>query len=228
MTSSSKLLNRGLFSSASLKACCIALCLANLLSAAGTTALPSARAVLDRYIAVTGGADVWHSKKTERDEIEGRSLDGGRVLLRATVSLTRRGNSSSDVKVPEEAREGVYNGVAWAWTKLSGPRIKRGPDRDEAIRSSRMLEEADWHALYPKSRVEAVEPVNGKPCYKVLLLPSADQKAEWFEITTGLLARRASVALSSGGATPVSYTVESWRVQDGLKQPFTMLAERGD
>jgi hypothetical protein len=228
MTSSLKLRNRGLFSSACLKACFLTLCLANLLSAARVAALPSARAVLDRYIAVTGGANAWHSKKTERDEIEGRSLDGSRVLLRATVSLTRRGNSNSEVKVPEEACEGVYNGVAWAWTKLSGPRIKRGPDREEALRSSRMLEEADWHSLYPNSRVEAIEMVDGKPSYKVLLLPSADQKTEWFDVTTGLLTRRASVALSSGGATSVSYTVESWRVRDGLKQPSTMLAARGD
>ena len=190
--------------------------------------MPSARAVLDRYIAVTGGAAAWNSKKTERDEIEGRSLDGSRVLLRASLAFTRQGNSINEVKIPEEAREGVYNGVAWAWTKLSGPRIKRGADRDEALRSSRMLEEADWHTLYPKSRVEAVEPVNGRPCYKVLLLPSAEQKTEWFDVTTGLLARRASVALVSSGATPVSYTVEGWRVQDGLKQPVTMLALRGD
>jgi hypothetical protein len=214
---------------------CLLLCGNRLVSAAPGSnqvlkpaTLPSARVVLDRYIAVTGGVGAWHSKRTERDEIEGRSLDGHRVLLRASVALTRQGNSLNEVKIPEEAREGVYNGVAWAWTKLSGPRIKRGPDRDEAIRSSRMLEEADWRTLYPKSRVESVEPIEGKPCYKVLMLPSTGQKTEWFDVATGLLVRRASVALASAGVTPVSYTVEAWRVQDGLKQPVTMLALRGD
>src|SRR5206468_1516604 len=91
---------------------------------AAATSLPSARLVLDRYIAVTGGAPAWNSKKTERDEIEGRSLDGKHVLLHATLAMTRQGNSLNEIRVPEEAREGVYNGIAWAWTRLSGPRIK--------------------------------------------------------------------------------------------------------
>ena len=221
MTLSPKLLKPGLF------LCAISLFCA-VMQAAVPRNLPAAATVFDRYIDATGGRAAWNSKRTERDEIEGRSLDGQHVLLRATVAWTRQGNSVSDVKVPEEAREGVYNGVAWAWTKLSGPRIKRGPDREEALRGSRMLEEADWHSLYPKSRVEGIETINGKPCYKVLLLPSADQRAEWFDLSTGLLARRASVVLASAGATPVSYTVESWRVRDGLNQPMTMLAVRGD
>jgi hypothetical protein len=225
MTLSLKLRKPGSFLSLLL---CLSLRAGNLSAAARALPLPAAGTVLDRYVAVTGGAAAWQSKRTERDEIEGRSLDGRRVLLRATLAFSRQGNSMNDVMIPEEAREGVYNGVAWAWTKLSGPRIKRGPDRDQAIRSSRMLEEADWHSLYPKSRVEAVEQVNGKPCYKVLLLPSAEQKTEWFEVSTGLLARRASVTLASTGEIPTRYTVESWSVQDGLKQPSTMLAERGD
>jgi hypothetical protein len=192
------------------------------------TPLPSAKSVLDRYIAATGGASAWNSKKTERDDIEGRSLDGRHVLLRATLAMTRQGNALNEIRVPEEAREGVYNGVAWAWTRLSGPRIKRGPDRDEAIRSARMLEEADWRRLYPQSRVEAIEQIDGKPCYKLLLLPSAERKTEWFDVATGLLARRDSVTLTSTGAVPVSYTVESWKVHDGLKQPDKMLATRGE
>ena len=195
---------------------------------AGPTPLPSARAVFDRYVSATGGETAWRSKKTERDEIEGRSIDSGRLVLRATVAMTRQGNILNDVKVPEEAREGVYNGVAWAWTRLSGPRIKRGPERDEAMRGSGMLQEADWRSLFPKSRVEAIEAINDRACYKVLLLPSADDKTEWFDVETGLLARRSSVALDSGGPTQVTYTVESWRVRDGLKQPMTMLAVRGD
>jgi len=190
--------------------------------------LPSARSVLDRYIAATGGASAWNSKRTERDDIEGRSLDGNHVLLRATVAMTREGNSHSEIRVPEEAREGVYNGIAWAWTKLSGPRIKRGPDRDEAIHSAHMLEEGDWRRLYPQSRVDGIEKVGGSFCYKLRLLPSAEQKTEWFDVATGLLARRDSVTLSSNGAIPVSYTVESWKVHDGLKQPDAMLASRGD
>ena len=232
MILSSKQRSRGLIRKAAsrilarcvLMQCCAYLCLA----APARSPLPSAGQVFDRYIRATGGMDAWRTKQSERTEIEGRAIESGRVVLRATVALARAGYSLNDIRVPEEAREGVYNGVAWAWTRLSGVRIKRGADREVAIRTSRMLEEADWHSLYPKSRVEGIEDIEGKPCYKVLLLPSADRKIEWFDSRSGLLARRSSVELSAAGEIPNVYTMETWRVQDGLKQPASMLASRGN
>src|SRR5581483_12192377 len=104
-------------------------------------------------------------------------------------------------------------------TRLSGARIKRGADREAALRMSRMLEEADWRSLYPKSRVDGIEEIDGRRCYKVLLLPSADRRVEWFDAETGLLARRSSVELGASGEVPLTYSVESWRVLEGLKQP---------
>ena len=182
--------------------------------------LPSAAQVFDRYIRATGGEKAWHSKYSERDDIEGRSLDNNAVVLRATLTHTRAGNALHEVTAPEEAREGVYNGVAWAWTKLSGSRIKRGADRDEALRSARMLEEGDWRKVYPKSRVEGVEDIEGKRCYRVSLLPARATLTDWFDVETGLLARRSSPDTLS--------TVESWRERDGLKQPASFLVVRGD
>ena len=53
-----------------------------LLSALSVSAeTPTAATVLDRYVKVTGGAAVWHSVHSERDLIEGRSLDGERVVI---------------------------------------------------------------------------------------------------------------------------------------------------
>ena len=52
------------------------------------------RAPLDRYVRVTGGAALWRSKMTERDEIEGRSLDGSRVVLLASVVTSSFGKES--------------------------------------------------------------------------------------------------------------------------------------
>ena len=220
MTSLLKQLKRGL-----------ALCAASIFAAAlcpASPSRPSPGQIFDRYVTVTGGDAAWRAKQSERDEIEGRTLDGNHVILRATIALTRAGYSLNEIRIPEEAREGVYNGVAWAWTRLSGPRIKRGADRDVAIRTARMLEEADWRSLYPRSRVEGLETIDGKRCWKVLLLPSADQRTEWFDADTGLLARRSSMEMSAAGETRFVYSMESWQVRDGLKQPSSMLAWRGD
>ena len=117
-------------------------------------------------------------------------MDGARVVLRARVSTSRAGNSITRLTVPEEAQEGVYNGVAWAMTKLSGARIKHGADRYEAIRSARMLEEGRWREFYPRSQVEAVETVEGSRCFRVALLPSADRRTGVVRADTGLLVRQ--------------------------------------
>jgi hypothetical protein len=195
-------------------------------AAAGT--LPTAGQILDRYVAVTGGANAWHAKHTERDEIEGRTLDGQRVVLRATVTVSRFGNSLSEIQIPQDGSEGVYKGVAWASSHFSGVRIKHGMERDQEMRDSRMLEEADWRRLYPASLLAGIEMVGRERCYKVLLLPSASGKTEWFNVSFGLLVKRSSRELSASGDTAAGFTVEEWAERDGIRQPAVMLASRGD
>lgn len=195
---------------------------------AATEKTPTAGQVLDRYVHVTGGAAAWHAKRTETDEIEGRTLDGLRVVLRATVTTSRGGNLLSQIQVPQSGSEGVYKGVAWAVTQFSGVRIKRGMEREEALRDARMLEEADWRTLYPQSRVTGTETIGAEFCYKVLLLPSPTEKNEWFSVSSGLLVKRSAYELSSDGDVPAGYTVAEWATRDGIKQPSVMLAFRGD
>jgi hypothetical protein len=190
--------------------------------------LPSAGQVLDRYVSMTGGAVAWRAKHTETDEIEGRTLDGERVVLHALITVSRSGNSVSRIEVPQDASEGIYKGVAWASSHFSGVRIKHGMERDEAIRDSRMLEEADWRELYPKSRLAGLETIGQERCYKVVLLPSSTQKMEWFSVSSGLLVKRSSYELSTAGDTPAGYTVEEWAERGGIEQPAVMLAWRGD
>ncbi len=195
--------------------------------AAGSV-LPRPSQVFDQYLQATGGAAEWRAKKSQKVEIEGRDPESGRVILKAKLTTARNGNALHEVQIPQVATEGVFNGVAWAWSQLAGPRIKHGEDRDQALRSSHMLEEADWRSLYPKSTVDGAEHVNGKFCYRVSLLPSAERRMEWFDIETGLLVRRTSLEPSGDGEIAVSETVESWNWHEGLKQPSSLLVERGE
>lgn len=187
--------------------------------------LPAAGAILDRYVDVTGGSALWHSRNFETDDLEGRSLDDNNVVLRARISFNRSGDSLSEVQVPVRGTEGVYKGTAWAVSSFSGVRIKHGAERAESIRDARMLEEADWRRLYPKARVLGIEGVGGKRCYRVSMSPVL---SEWFDVATGLLVRRETSELTSSGTIPVGYTVEQWANRGGLKQPSLMLAWRGD
>ena len=188
----------------------------------------SAGDILDRYVRVTGGAATWRSRTTERDEIEGRSLEGDRVVLLASVFTSRSGDSFNRIQIPEEGSEGVYKGVAWAWSQFSGVRIKRGMEREEALRDSRMLEEGNWHSLYPKSRLIAAEQIGEHLCYKIALLPSDTPKFEWFDAVTGLLVRRQTSEVSPEGEIEVTADVEDYSPEGGLRQPTRLLISRGD
>jgi len=192
------------------------------------SALPSVSSVFDHYIQATGGRAAWRSKQAERNEIEGRNLDSGRVVLRAVITTSRNGSSLSEMTIPEVASEGIYKGVAWTWTKLAGPRLRKGAERATAMRAAHMLEEADWRALYPNSKVDGAEPIGGKMCYRVSLLPSSDGKLEWFELDSGLLVKKSWWEMSTSGPVGVTSTVEQWREVEGLRQPMTMLVDRGD
>ena len=197
-------------------------------SAQAQEKLPGAASVLDRYVKVAGGAAVWRSKKFQQQDVEGRTLDGARVVLHASVRVSRAGNALSVVQVPQEASEGVYRGTAWAVSRFSGVRIKRGEERDEAVREARMLEEADWRTYYPKSRVTGVEDIGGQRCYRVEMLPSAVPRVEWFDVNTGLLVRQSTYEISAAGDTHVGFTVEKWTETGGVMQPSEVVAWRGD
>ena len=176
-----------------------------------------------------GGSGLWHAQKWETDDIEGRALDDDRVVLKATISTSRSGNYLSEISVPQVASEGVYRGTAWALSRFSGARIKYGAERDEALRDARMMEEADWRALYPRPKLVGVEDIAGRPCYRVAL---SEDRTEWFEEANGLLVRRQSSEISSDGPTSSGFTVEEWSaftVPGGtLRIPTRMLAWRGD
>lgn len=181
--------------------------------------LPSAGAVLDRYVQVTGGRAAWLSKHVETVELEGRTLDSARVVLRATVTTAKDGSNFTRLAVPEEAQEGIYKGTAWALTKLSGARIKHGLDREEAMRAAHLLEEVRWRVLYPRSRMEGMEDIEGHHTYRIALLPSPHRKIAWFDAASGLLVKRETV-----GTAADTYLVETWRTQDGVTQPSSLLA----
>src|SRR5438270_193127 len=80
-------------------------CVTASVAIAATDNLPNAGQIFDRYVNAAGGAAAWRSKTSERDDIEGRTLDGQRIVLRATVTLSRSGSSFSEIQIPQQASE---------------------------------------------------------------------------------------------------------------------------
>ena len=149
-------------------------------------------------------------------------------MLRATVATSRARDSVSKIQVPQEGSEGVYKGIAWAVSEFSGVRIKHGVERDEALRDARMLEEADWRSLYPKSRLVGIENIGGESCYKIPLLPSPTEERSGSASLPDCWCAARLPKFPQLATRPAGYTVEQWAEHDGIKQPRVMLAWRGD
>ena len=67
--------------------------------------------------------------------------------------------------------EGVADGVAWGITMVTGPQVKEGDERLLAIRSADFDGTQNWREHYKDAKCEAIETIDEKECYKVILAP---------------------------------------------------------
>src|SRR3954468_2913376 len=111
--------------------CCLAI---GLMTAQVTTAEQSseAAAVLDRYVAVTGGAAAYRKVGAQVLEITMTPPDG--PAMDVTIFQARDGRQQIEFQKDKVLhQQGVLNGTAWEYTEAGGPRIlagQEGPPRD--------------------------------------------------------------------------------------------------
>ena len=78
------------------------------------------------------------------------------------------------------------------------------------------------------AKVDGAEPVAGKMCYRVSLLPSADGRMEWFDMDSSLLVKKAWWELSTSGPVLVQQVVEGSAAEKaGLKAGDVISAVAG-
>jgi hypothetical protein len=183
--------------------------------------LPTAEAVLDRYVEVTGGKAAYQKHTNE--------------ILKGTISfpdqglngqLTRYGMApDKEYSVVELApigkiESGFTNGIAWEKSAILGPRVKTGDERDQAAREAQFNGSAEWRKLFAKAELAGSESVNGEDCYKVLLTPAAGKpETQYFSKKSGLLLKTKATAVSPMGEVAVEVEVSDYKSFDGILLP---------
>jgi hypothetical protein len=162
---------------------------------------PTAEAILDRFVEVTGGKAAYQQRKSE--------------VVHGTVEFSAMGLKGSMVEYFEEPgkfymamdlagvgkiESGLIDGVAWENSVLQGARVKTGEEQAQALREAAMNSFDHWREVYPKAEVAGEEQVDGELCYKVVLTP-AEGKPEsmYFEKKSGLMRKTTVVAASQLG-----------------------------
>lgn len=192
---------------------------------AADEALPSGASLMDRYVEVTGGKAAYekHTSAIERGHIEFAALGLKGTLVTYAVDPDKY-YSSADLEGVGKLEMGVSNGVAWENNPLTGPRVKSGEERLQALREARLNSSYHWRELYPKAETTGSETVEGEDCYKVTLTPSEGKPVVmYFGKKSGLLKKTTLVATTQMGDIPAELIAQEYRVFDGILSPAKVL-----
>jgi hypothetical protein len=111
--------------------------------------------------------------------------------------------------------EGLVDGIVWRNSPQTGLQKLEGLERRMALQRARLDAFSGWKQLWQKAETVATEPVEGEPCYKVVLTPEEGTPvSSWFSTKSGLLLEM-EVPVPQMNAV-VSIKLSDYRAVDGI------------
>lgn len=203
--------------------------------AAGGTPAPSvaidakAKAVLDRYIEVTGGRAAYEKLKTREVkasiEIVGQGVNG---TLHSRQSSSGKVNMVIELTGFGQIVRGFDGTVGWTKSAMEGTRLVEGKEleqmKDEATGERAVLEPEKY---YSKIEYGGEEQVNGKAAEKINFEGKSGKSSQYYDKESGLLVQVSMVAVSPQGEVPVVTSMEDYREVGGLKFSHLSIVKTG-
>jgi len=149
-------------------------------------ALPSAEQVLDRYVAVSGGQAAYDRVQSE---VKRTTVTVSGAKVAETVSYTTRNGNFRFIArgAGGQSDLGVNDGVAWTRSAERAEILETGEDRAQALQSAELLPEGHWRKFYKSVEMLGPDAVDGRPCYKLKVVPFAGEPHTlWYDQRTGL------------------------------------------
>lgn len=182
------------------------------------TKLPKAEKILDRFVDVTGGKAAYAKFK---NRVTKMSLEMPAMGVKMKV-ITYAARPNKAYSVFESAdmgktERGCDGKVVWEVSAMTGPQIKEGEEREFFMRNYAFDRDEAWRKLYKKAECTAVEEVDGKPCYKVVLTPKTGQpETRSYDKESGLLVKLSMIVASQMGDMPVDLFLSDYKRVDGV------------
>lgn len=183
-------------------------------------ALPKGEAIMDRYVAVTGGREAYEKRRTEvrtvTVEVKGRGLRFTVTVYRAQPN---KGYSITDIPGMGKVEEGADGEVAWSLTPTRGAVLKQGTERDLALYGAVMNADLRWREFFPTAETVGAEDVGGRTCYKLILTGiDGGKHTRYYDKETGLLVKVVMELKTPQGQAPVELLLYDYRPAGGLVQ----------
>jgi hypothetical protein len=179
-------------------------------------ALPSAEAILDRYVAVSGGQSSY-----DRVQNETRTMTAqinGAAVSQIVIYRTRAGEFHEIAQGAGGKSElGVNGGVAWSRTGDVAHLLDSGEERAQALQEAEPLLDGHWRRVYKSAETVGTETVQGVPCYVLKVFPFVGEPHTlWYDQKTGLQVKQVS-PLPDGGSAEL--TAKGYLEAEGIKIP---------
>lgn len=200
---------------------------------------PSADAILDRFVQVTGGAAAYRSVRTETNSgrVDFVKRGGGVTFSTSpgtfTQSRTASGQSVTNVTVPsfggdlDRYSEGATADEAWMMASngcgslsRTGPVLAQADEQMFLARTASPQAPANWRTLYAKADLGGVDTVDGRRCQQVVLTPKeGSPETNCYDAQSGFLVKTSTAWRTSNGVQPVEITYGDYRKAGPITAP---------
>lgn len=184
--------------------------------------LPTGLVLQDKFIAATGGREAIQKVKAR---ISSGSLEISAMGLKGKMQLQQqspdKGRIQTEMDGIGKIEQGSNGEVVWEVSPVAGPRIVDGPERKEFLRSIALGSELTIATQYPSMNTVAVEKINDKDAYKVVLTSADGQSmSRWYDKESALLVKQSQTVKNQMGDIQAESFFEDYREVGAIKLPF--------
>lgn len=187
--------------------------------------LPSADAVISRFVTVTGGKAAWEARHSQ---IEHATIEFAKLGVKGSITIYEATPDKylalTELPAIGKMATGSDGQVAWENSAIQGPRIKQGAERAEALRDGTFNAPLNWKKMYVKGETAGLETVEGHDCYKVVLTPQEGQPmTEYYDKTSGLMVKTVATISSQFGDVNAEVVYDDYRKDGDLLSPHRLV-----
>ena len=191
-----------------------------------TTALPSARSIIDRHIEAIGGrkAILSHtsSHATGTMTVAGSGITGALEIYSAKPDKSLVKIQLGGIGELVEGFDGVH---AWSISPMTGPSLTQGRELEEKKFDANFYSDLHQEGRYASMKTVEKTTFDGRPCYKVsLMMKNGSEDIDFYDVRTGLKAGAIVTREAQMGMGPMAVTqvVLDYKKFGGFLVPTTL------
>lgn len=193
------------------------------------SAVPTAREVVNSYLAAVGGEEAIraHTVRVMEGtmEVPGQGMSAEIKIKAMAPNKTRMHLTIAGMGTIEGGFDGE---VGWMINPMAGPMIQEGKELAQAKRQADYYADLHGDHLYKSMTNTGQAEFEGKPCWKVELVTPDDEKiTEYFSIETGLIEGSDMTQESPMGPVTVTTVISDYKEFGGVLSPTRIAAQIG-